>query len=320
MSSLPTLSNVAQKWAGASPRVVEAIRGASARTGVSFDYLMDKAKQESSFKADAKAGTSSAAGLFQFIESTWMNAVKEHGDKFGLGDLSAKISIDSAGKAHVSDAATKAQILKLRENPEVASNLVAAMTQDNASYLENSLGGKVGETDLYMAHFLGLGGANKFLKAKQSNPMSSAADLFPAAAKANKNVFFNANGSKRSLDQVYDFFAGKMGEGEGISQPMVNGVMTAQAVSKPISSTAIAYLPRMIDQPGNIDTIGTLSQQEALNIANKGQRKMIDALLSGLDSFGHQDKENRIGGNLLSPYTAFVLAKLNSPDEQTKYE
>jgi hypothetical protein len=309
MTSLSSIPSIAQKWAGASQTVVNAIQNASARTGVSFDYLMDKAKQESSFDSDAKAKTSSASGLFQFIESTWMNAVKTYGDKFGLGDLASKISVDGSGTAHVADDATKKQILDLRNDPTVSSNLVAAMTKDNASYLQNSLGGKVGETDLYMAHFLGLGGADKFLKAKQANPLAAAADLFPAAAKANKNVFYNADGSQRSLDQVYGFFAQKMGEGNGTTKGVVTGTMTAQAAQPAIKSVA-----------ANNFTVN-LPNIDAMNASTDSlfsSRHLIDAMLSGVASMNdNAAKEHRLSGNLLSPYTSFVLAHMKTPDEKS---
>jgi soluble lytic murein transglycosylase-like protein len=49
MTGINTLNNVAKSWAGASQAVVSAVKNASARTGVDFNYLMAKARQESSF-------------------------------------------------------------------------------------------------------------------------------------------------------------------------------------------------------------------------------------------------------------------------------
>ena len=73
------------------------------------------------------------------------------------------------------------------------------MRRDNKDALEGTLGRDATGTDLYMAHFLGLGGAKKFLTTMQANPDASAAALFPAAARANRNVFYAANGQPRSL-------------------------------------------------------------------------------------------------------------------------
>lgn len=311
MSGLSSITN----FAGASQTVVNAIKAASQKTGVSFDYLMHKARQESSFNPNAKASTSSATGLFQFIDSTWMQAVKSYGGEFGLGDLAAKISSD--GK--VADPATRQQILNLRKNPEVAANLTAAMTKDNADFLSTSLGGKVGEADLYMAHFLGLGGANKFLKARQDNPFQAAADLFPAAATANRNVFYDASGRKKSLDQVYDFFAQKMGgEGGASAAPVVNSVV---AVKQPSER---APLPIMFNAAGSGFLVSRdVAASQGFSLGELAQRQLYDTLMSGMSSFGFSEEKQggqRLGQGLLSPYTSLVLASLTTPGENNKGE
>ncbi|MDB5478214.1 MAG: hypothetical protein JWM96_709 [Alphaproteobacteria bacterium] len=301
--------NLLQRWSGASNNVVQAIKNASARTGVSFEYMMNKAKQESSFDPSAKAGSSSATGLFQFIDSTWLQAVKTYGDQFGLGDVADKIS--TGGK--VSDAATKQEILKLRENPEVAANITAAMTKDNASYLQNSLGGKVGQNELYMAHFMGLGGADKFLKARQENAVQPAADLFPAAAGANKNVFYDASGRKKSLDEVYNFFAAKMGSTEG-DQPV-----TLVAASRPMNKYSTSTMIKPSGQ-GFTMPVDLSGQADTAQAVSWGERQMLEALLSGVNNFGGNTEGSgkRADSSLLSSYTSFVLAKLQSPDDATR--
>ncbi len=320
MAGLTTSINMMKRWSGASSTVMQAVQNASNRTGVSFDYLMNKAKQESSFKADAKAGTSSATGLFQFIESTWLQAVKSYGDQFGLGHLSDQISTAKGGKLNVADAAVKQKILELRNDPTTASNMVAAMTKDNADYLQNSLGGPVGQNDLYLAHFLGLGGANKFLHARQTNPNAAAADFFPAAAKANKNVFYEANGGKRSLDDVYNFFAKKFDGGaisiDSVIGNPVNAVAANDApVLPPVRS--MAFL-----ESGGHDGLllsADVAASQGLDMRRWGQREILEMLTSGMDNYGSKDKENKIGNNLISPYTSLVLAQLSSPGETSKF-
>ncbi len=315
MTSLNNLANIASRWAGASQAVVNAVKNASTRTGVSFDYLMNKARQESSFNPAAKAKTSSATGLFQFIDATWLQAVKTYGDQFGLGTLAAKISANG----HVTDSAARAQILKLREDPEIAANLTAAMTKDNADYLSNSLGGKIGETDLYLAHFLGLSGANKFLKSKIDNPFQPAADLFPSAAQANKNVFYDASGRKRSLDEVYAFFAQRMNETPQ-SAPVVDSVVAV----KPASSPA-AELPVMIGAAGRGFTVpmDIAASQGLGSISMQAQRQMLETLLAGMQYFGintNSTERTVSSGKLLSPYTAMLLAALQVPSDTAKTE
>jgi len=191
----------------ASNRIQSAIQLASARTGVDFDYLMGQAKVESGFNAGARARTSSAAGLYQFIESSWLSVVKKHGAEHGLG-----WAADAIGSGRASGAMRQA-ILGLRNDPEVASLMAAAHASDNKAGIEAATGREATGTDLYMAHFLGLGGARRFLTRMQANPDASAAALFPAAAQANRNVFYAADGSARSLSEVYARFADKLGAG-----------------------------------------------------------------------------------------------------------
>ena len=101
----------------AGPQVTSAIRQASLKTGVDFAYLMEKAAAESSFDADAQARTSSARGLYQFIESTWLQMVDRYGEKHGLGRYAGEIS----GSGKVTSPAMRREILALRDDPEVAA-------------------------------------------------------------------------------------------------------------------------------------------------------------------------------------------------------
>lgn len=199
------LASLAQR---AAPAVVNAIKNAAHRTGVNFAYLMEQAAVESSFRPDAKARTSSASGLYQFIERTWMGMVRDHGDKYGLDKYADQI--DARGR--VRDPALRREILALRNDPEVASLMAGEFAADNKRYLER-FGDKIGEigaTELYMAHFLGAGGAASFLRAHKETPLAVAADLMPAAARANYNVFYNSKtGKSRTVAEVYDYFDNK---------------------------------------------------------------------------------------------------------------
>ncbi len=199
----------------AAGRVQSAIQRAAAKTGIDFDYLLGQAKVESGFNASARARTSSASGLYQFIEQSWLAVVKDHGGEHGLGWAANSIQRNSSGRLTVSDPAMRRAVLDLRNNPEAASLMAAEHASDNKDALEASLGREATGTDLYMAHFLGLGGAKQFLRAMQASPGRSAASLFPAAASANRNVFFNRDGSARTLADVYQRFGAKLGEGAG---------------------------------------------------------------------------------------------------------
>lgn len=198
---------------GARTNVTTAIAAASQKTGIDFNYLLGQAQVESGMRVNARAGTSSATGLYQFIEQSWLGVVKEHGDKHGLGWASDSIRQTSSGRFVVSDPAARQAILSLRNDPQAASLMAAEHASDNKDALEASLGRDATGTDLYMAHFLGIGGARKFLKAMDGNPQRSGASLFPAAARANRSIFYSSNGAPRSLGQIYERFAGKLDKG-----------------------------------------------------------------------------------------------------------
>lgn len=192
-------------------RVRSAIATASARTGMSFDYLFNQARIESALKPDAKAKTSSAQGLFQFTRQTWFATIKSHGPAHGLGWAADAVSQDAAGRYHVADPGLRASILDLRNDPEAASSMAAEFAADNEEYLGNRLGRTMEPVDLYLAHFLGAGGATKFLSAHANQPDHAAAPLFPQAAAANRAIFYAANGRMRTLDEIRGSFAKKLG-------------------------------------------------------------------------------------------------------------
>ncbi len=199
-------------------RVLTAIKAASDKTGVDFAYLVNKAAQESGFRTEVKAKTSSATGLYQFTEQTWLQMVRDHGGQHGIGGLADKIETRTDGSLTVRDRAVRQHILALRKNPELAAAMAAEFASDNKDYLADRVGGTIGRTELYMAHFLGAGGAAEFLQAKTNNPQTKAASLLPEAAAANRSVFYDENGKARTVSQIYDRFAAKM-EGKGVELP-----------------------------------------------------------------------------------------------------
>jgi soluble lytic murein transglycosylase-like protein len=192
------------------PAIIGDIRRASRATNVDFGYLMAQAAQESSFQPEAKASTSSATGLFQFIDSTWLQAVKQFGGKYGLGALAAQIEVGSDGKPHVANSAVKQQILDLRKDPNVSAEIGAEFARQNKDEVERTLGRRANSTDLYLAHFLGAQGATEFVKKAETDSSTKAADLLPQAAAANKAVFYDTNGDAKTVAQIYRSFADKI--------------------------------------------------------------------------------------------------------------
>jgi hypothetical protein len=193
----------------AAPQVTGAIRQAANTTGTSFDYLLATAQIESRLNPSAQAPTSSAKGLFQFIDQTWLATVKRAGAALGLGRFSQAIVQGEDGRFDVPDAGARQAIMGLRSNATVSALMAGAYTRDNAAHLTEGLGRAPSEAELYIAHFLGAEGATRLIGTAATMPRTEAAPLFPAAAGANRPIFFDRSGRPRSVLDVYRLLTGR---------------------------------------------------------------------------------------------------------------
>lgn len=178
------------------------LNSAGTKSGVDFDYLLQTAIRESSLDPRAKAPTSSATGLFQFLESTWLQVMKEEGPRLGYGQYADAITETADGEFTIADKTLREKVLELREDAQVAADLAAAFTRSNGVYLREKFGRMPSPGELYIAHFLGARGAEKMFTAGLGNPDRIAAELFPKQAKSNPAIFY-ADGKARTIRQVY---------------------------------------------------------------------------------------------------------------------
>jgi hypothetical protein len=185
--------------------IVAALQRASAATGSDFHYLLGTAMRESSLKPQAQSATSSAAGLFQFVEQTWLGVVKEFGAKHGLGSYAGAIGKGADGRFHVDNAADRQAILALRNDPQISALMAGEYAQQTRTEMQNTLGRDVCGGELYAAHFLGPDAACRLIRMNGSTPEASAASVFPQAAGANRNVFYRADGAAKTVREVYDW-------------------------------------------------------------------------------------------------------------------
>lgn len=178
-----------------------AIRQASERVGVDFDFLMRTAQRESALNPAARARTSSASGLFQFIESTWLATLHRHGASHGYGRYASLIERASDGGYRVADGRRR-EVLDLRFDPQAASLMAAELASDSAAYLRGRIGRDPTGGELYAAHFLGPAGAARLIQAHESSPGVSAAAIFPQPAAANRSIFYR-DGRPATVAEVY---------------------------------------------------------------------------------------------------------------------
>src|SRR5262245_58934853 len=114
--------------AGVDParaRIAGSIKQAASTTGASFEYLLATAKMESNFNPKAAASTSSARGLFQFIDQTWLGTVKEAGPHLGYGKYADAITKSPSGTYYISDPSMRSSVMTLRDDPDAASSRAA---------------------------------------------------------------------------------------------------------------------------------------------------------------------------------------------------
>ena len=261
--------------------VVEAaIQRASNATGVDFSFLMKTANRESSFNPKAHAPTSSAAGLFQFTEQTWLTTLKQHGSKYGYARYADLISKGSDGRYHVDGAEARQAVMDLRLDPHAASLMAGEMTSDHASYLRGRTGRTPTSGELYAAHFLGPQGSAKLIEAAQSRPGTSAASLFPDAAQANKTIFYR-DGRAATVGEVYASLTHNAG-----GAAMTSGPVPTAGPNEGFLQYASA---RQSDR---------LRQQDAL----------VDLILRGPQSPDHEGSTTHLTGAMFSSEMLRVLS------------
>ena len=183
--------------------VLAALQVASRKTGLDFDYLLHTAMRESNLNSQAKSKSSSASGLFQFIDQTWLGLIKQFGSRYGLGNYAGAIQQTADGKYTVASADTKAAILALRQDPQVSACMAGENAKQTKQSLECALGREVCGGELYAAHFLGPTGARRLIQLNEADPTARADVAFPQAAKANRSMFYHADGTSRTVSELY---------------------------------------------------------------------------------------------------------------------
>lgn len=173
---------------------------AASATGVDLGYLRRTAARESGFNAFARARTSSARGMFQFIEQTWLRAIARWGGQHGRGREAALVRFDREGRAYVTDPADARAILALRYDPDLSALMAAELARENQILLGAALGRPLRGGELYAAHLFGAEGALRLIRAAEVEPGRAASTLMPQAAAANRNLFAQGPGWRSAGD------------------------------------------------------------------------------------------------------------------------
>ena len=214
----------AAAYTGALPSadVANMIDEVSAKFGIDRGIMFAVASIESSFNVGAKASTSTAKGLFQFTQRTWDDLIKRKtfaGFRFTSKDI---------------------------HNPYKNTTMAAAYLKNIQEKMQSTLGRSPAPADIYLAHFLGLTGANAFLTALTSSPDSLGKDVFAKAASSNKNIFYN-NGTPRTLAEIWEALSGKVNRAyakfSGQTKTQVSSTEVAPAVTATAGAQPAVAMP-----------------------------------------------------------------------------
>lgn len=193
----------------APPHILEFIDAASAMTKVDFDYLLRTAALESSFDPALEATTSTAVGLYQFVEQSWFHMVQETGAELGLEELAGAVGAGEDGGYAVAADEAREEILRLRYDPELSAIFAGLFTRRNFEALARMLEREPDAGELYVAHVFGASGAAKLIRLAAASPDAKAAKHFRRAARANRAIFYHKDKKPRSAAEVYEFLTGK---------------------------------------------------------------------------------------------------------------
>ncbi|WP_376088818.1 transglycosylase SLT domain-containing protein [Roseomonas sp. CCTCC AB2023176] len=187
----------------AAPRdaVLSAVRRAEAATGVDGTFLLAVGQRESRLDTTARSRRSSARGLMQFTDDTWLEAVRDFGARHGLERQSRALA-EAHQQGKSPPPRLRGDVLRLRHDPQLAAAIAAARFEAWRPALRTALSREPTQTDLYLVHLLGASGAQRFLTDLSRSPRRSALQTVGRAGRANRELFVR-NGRSLTLAEVY---------------------------------------------------------------------------------------------------------------------
>ena len=176
------------------------------------DYLKKVKAAESGGNPKAKNPYGSATGIYQFTEDTWNYISKKYKLGYSLED---------------------------RLDPKKQEVAVYYFTKENEAVLRPVIGRELDDTDKYLAHFLGAGGASKFFKTMRQNPNAPISSVMSERGiQDNKPVVFNKDGSIKTVKDIYNWAQEKMGKPVSAEKE----IKTEEVLLPQPKSSEISYL------------------------------------------------------------------------------
>ena len=199
--------------------------------------------------------------------------MKNAGKALGFGNYADAISRNSNGRYQVNDPQLRSEILQLRKDPAANAAMAGAFTQRNAAALKQRIGRNPTDGELYMAHFFGTGGAGQLINAARERPQVSAAAMFPAAARANKSIFYDRQGNARTASGVYSELNRRYQVAR--TNVMPNVVPTAIAANSAAPAAVPGETPRAPDTAGMTNAFAVASPRPVVAGAEPAFRSLF---------------------------------------------
>ncbi len=194
--------------------LIDTLQRAARETNTDFELLVAKAMLESDLGRQMKSPVSTARGVFQYVEMTWLSLMDRYGAKIGYPHYAEAIDIHAeSGQPFIkkSSAVTRSEILDLRFNPYAAALIKGYQIQDESPLMKTFKDSqKLSATDHYIAHMMGLSLAEEFYKLKNEESgvilAHSSNPLFREAVALNRPFFYDTQGRAMTAPEAYQNF------------------------------------------------------------------------------------------------------------------
>ncbi len=217
-----TLSDALRSYLGQKEQntaLVDTLYNVAKKTDTDFKLLVITAMIESDLGRVTISSKSTARGIYQYIEPTWLVLMKRYGGRIGYQHYSDSITFNAQTRTPEVKGGmiTRQKILDLRYDNKIAALIKAYQIKDEKRILETYKNGQnITVTDHYIAHMLGLSLARTFYKLKNTESDFILANLkdrnFKEAVSLNKSFFYTQTGDALNASQAYVQFDRKISQ------------------------------------------------------------------------------------------------------------
>jgi hypothetical protein len=129
------------------------------------------------------------------------------------------------------------------------------------------IGRRPTDSELYMAHFMGVGGAAKLISNAEDNPQASGARLFPNAAAANRSIFYDRIGRARSVSEVYSVLTQRYASA-AVSPATRNALASVGGLKPPVAPASAPPTTPAVDNAAYLSTFPDVRTTEPVTVAS----------------------------------------------------